>query len=170
MQCPPRPGPGKNDMKPNGLVPAARITSHTSMPIGVSVVFSSFTSAMLTARKIFSSNLALSAISALDTSITSLMPLRYTAAASSVACLPTPPTNFGMVLVEWLLRPGSSRSGLKAAKISSPKTQSLARAPAALNTAGIMSSRVVPGYVVLSRTISCPLRNVLPIASAVCKM
>ena len=40
----------------------------------------------------------------------------------------SPPTSFGMVLVEWSLRPGSSRSGLNATKRSSPTTRFFAAA------------------------------------------
>ena len=48
-------------MKPNGLVAAASITSQMSMPMRALSIFSSFTSAMLTQRKMFSSSLAISA-------------------------------------------------------------------------------------------------------------
>ena len=44
-------------MKPNGLVFAAAITSHMSIPIFEKMILSSFTRAMLTARKIFSVSL-----------------------------------------------------------------------------------------------------------------
>ena len=70
MQCPPRPGPGLNDMKPNGLVAAASITSHTSMSIRSQSCASSLTSAMFTERKMFSSSFVSSAASAVETSCT----------------------------------------------------------------------------------------------------
>ena len=50
MQCPPSPGPGWNDWKPNGFVAAASTTSQTSIPIRSQSCASSFTSAMLTER------------------------------------------------------------------------------------------------------------------------
>ena len=50
-------------MKPNGLVPAASITSHTSIFMRSQSMASSLTSAMLTLRKMFSSSLAISATS-----------------------------------------------------------------------------------------------------------
>ena len=67
MQCPPQPGPGLNRMKPNGFVDAASRTSQTSMPIRSKTIFSSLTSAMLTARKMFSTSLVASAVRALET-------------------------------------------------------------------------------------------------------
>ena len=48
-------------MKPNGLVEAASITSLTSMPMRSQSIFSSFTSAMFTQRKMFSSSFDISA-------------------------------------------------------------------------------------------------------------
>ena len=63
-------------MKPNGFVPAARTTSHTSTSIASRITLSSFTSAMFTARKMFSSSFADSATSALETSTTSSTPTR----------------------------------------------------------------------------------------------
>ena len=50
MQWPPRPGPGLNGAKPNGLVAAASTTSQTSMSIRSQSWASSLTSAMFTAR------------------------------------------------------------------------------------------------------------------------
>jgi hypothetical protein len=67
MQCPPTPGPGVKAMKPNGLVAAASMTSHTSMPSSWQTVAISLTSAMLTCRKVFSSSLASSAARAEET-------------------------------------------------------------------------------------------------------
>ncbi len=60
-QCPPTPGPGVNRMNPNGLVEAASIASHTSMPRSSANMASSLTSAMLTCRNVFSSSLVSSA-------------------------------------------------------------------------------------------------------------
>ena len=48
-------------MKPNGLVFAASITSHTSMPIRWHMSASSLTMPMFTARKVFSSSFTISA-------------------------------------------------------------------------------------------------------------
>ena len=48
-------------MKPNGLVAAASITSHTSMPMRSHISASSFTRPMLTMRKVFSSSFTISA-------------------------------------------------------------------------------------------------------------
>jgi hypothetical protein len=51
-------------MKPNGLVFAASMTSHTSTPMAAQMTFSSLTSAILTARKMFSVSFTVSAVSA----------------------------------------------------------------------------------------------------------
>ncbi len=67
MQWPPRPGPGLNDMKPNGLVAAASATSHTSMPSRSQSIAISFMNAMLTLRKMFSSSFVSSAASGVET-------------------------------------------------------------------------------------------------------
>ena len=67
MQWPPRPGPGLKLMNPNGFVAAASTTSQTSMPIRSQSCASSFTSAMLTERKMFSSSFVSSAASAVET-------------------------------------------------------------------------------------------------------
>src|SRR3954464_14536364 len=53
MQWPPRPGPGLKLMKPNGFVSAASTISQTSRSMRSHSCASSFTRAMLTARKIF---------------------------------------------------------------------------------------------------------------------
>ena len=65
----------------------------------------------------------------------------------------TPPTTFGMVAVVNFWLPGSTRSGEKARKKSSPMRN------ARDSTRGWMTSSVVPGYVVLSSTISWPRRR-----------
>ena len=54
-------------MKPKGLVEAASSTSQTSMPILSNTILSSLTSAMLTARKMFSTSFVASAVRAADT-------------------------------------------------------------------------------------------------------
>jgi hypothetical protein len=48
-------------MYPNGLVEAASMASHTSMPRSLANMASSFTSAMFTWRNVFSSSLVSSA-------------------------------------------------------------------------------------------------------------
>ena len=67
MQCPPMPGPGVNFMKPNGLVAAASMTSHTSTPRRSQMIAISFTSPMFTERKVFSRSFVSSAASGDDT-------------------------------------------------------------------------------------------------------
>ena len=67
MQWPPRPGPGVNFMKPNGLVAAASITPHTSIPSFSQACASSLARAMLIIRKVFSYTYTSSAASALST-------------------------------------------------------------------------------------------------------
>ena len=62
-----KPGPGWNDMNPNGLVAAASMTSQTSMSIRSHSWASSLTSAMLTERKMFSSSFVSSAASGDET-------------------------------------------------------------------------------------------------------
>jgi hypothetical protein len=50
MQCPPTPGPGEKAAKPNGLVAAASIDAHKSIPSSSQNTAISLTSAMLTCR------------------------------------------------------------------------------------------------------------------------
>ena len=64
-----------------------------------------------------------------------------------------PPTTLGVFRVPYVGLPGSTRSGLKARKKSSPTVRPV------LSSAGSRISRVVPGYVVLSRMIACPRRS-----------
>ena len=64
------PGPGSKRMKPNGFVAAASMTSRMSKSIRSARRASSLTSAMLTERKMFSSSLAISATSGLETGTT----------------------------------------------------------------------------------------------------
>ena len=96
MQCPPRPGPGVNFMKPNGLLAAASITSQTSTPIRSHMIAISLTSPMLIMRKVFSSSFAISAVSADDTTWIFCMAPAYQAAATSVHDGVIPPTTFGV--------------------------------------------------------------------------
>ncbi len=63
-------------MKPNGLVAAAPTTSQTSMSIRSQSIASSFTSAMLTERKMFSSSFVSSAASGVETVWTVSIALR----------------------------------------------------------------------------------------------
>ena len=114
MQWPPRPGPGLNDMNPNGLVAAASTTSQTSIPIRSQSCASSLTSAMLTERKMFSSSFVSSAASAVETRWTSSTAPAVELAAASVEASSIPPTTFGVVFVVKSSRPGSTRSGAKA--------------------------------------------------------
>jgi hypothetical protein len=64
-----------------------------------------------------------------------------------------PPTTFGMFFVLYVLLPGSMRSGENASAKSFP-----ASSPPD-SSAGRTTSSVVPGYVVLSRITSWPLRR-----------
>ncbi len=140
-------------MKPNGFVAAASITSHGSTPIFRHAKASSLARAIFTLRNVFSSNFAVSATRGLDTSNTRAVTCRYSAAASSVHAPLTPPTTFGMFAVVNRLLPGSTRSGENARKKSCPSTKPFA------SRRGCTTSSVVPGYVVLSNTISCPARR-----------
>ncbi len=84
-------------MKPNGLVDAPRITSHTSRPRRSQISASSLTSAMLTLRKTFSNSLASSAASGLDISVTDGATLPRIADARAVVAASVPPTRRGML-------------------------------------------------------------------------
>ena len=139
-------------MNPNGFVEAASTTSQMSMPMRSATIASSLTSAMLTERKMFSSSLDSSATSGVETGTMWSHTRPYTAAARSVQAAVRPPTTFGVVRIVKSVRPGSTRSGEKARLKSSP-----ARSPDS-SSSGTRCSRVVPGKVVDSRTISCPLR------------
>ncbi len=154
MQWPPRPGPGLKDMKPNGLVAAASTTSHTSMSMRSQSCASSLTSAMLTERKMFSSSFVSSAASGVETTCTSSIAFRYSAAAASVDAALMPPTIFGVVFVVNSRLPGSTRSGENARWKSVPAFR-----PLPCSSSGCRISRVVPGYVVDSRTTTCPSRT-----------
>src|SRR5690606_24510408 len=164
MQCPPRPGPGRNFMKPNGLVAAASITSQTSTPSLSQTIAISLTRPMLTLRKVFSSSFTSSAASVVVTGTSVSIAGWYMAQATLRQSAVMPPTTLGVFLVPYLGLPGSTRSGEKARKKSSPTLSPV------LSSAGSMISRVVPGYVVLSRMITCPLRSVDLIASVAATM
>src|SRR5665213_3522871 len=150
MQCPPIPGPGVNFMNPNGLVAAASITSQTFTPSLSHTIAISLTRPMLTERNVFSSSLTSSAVSVDETGTMVSRQLWYRALATSVHAGVIPPTTFGVFLVCQNGLPGSTRSGLNARNTSVPILS-----PAA-SSLGCMSSRVVPGYVVLSSTTSIP--------------
>ena len=85
-------------MNPNGLVAAASMTSHTSMPSLLHIMASSFAMPMFTARKVFSSSLTISAVAGDDTGIT-CDHFEYRAVASRVQAGVTPPITFGMLAV-----------------------------------------------------------------------
>ena len=106
---------------------------------------------MFTERKVFSSSLTISAAAALETGWTFSMTPPYSAAAIFPHRGVTPPTTFGMFLVVYFSLPGSTRSGEKARKTSFPTLNPFP------STIGPRISSVVPGYVVLSRTISMSL-------------
>ncbi len=137
-------------MKPNGLVAAAPTTSQTSICIRSQSCASSFTSAMLTERKMFSRSFVSSAASGDETGWTVSRALPYSSAARSVQAGVIPPTIFGVFFVVQSSRPGSTRSGENARWKSSPALSPL------FSRIGSSRSRVVPGYVVDSSTTSCP--------------
>ena len=137
-------------MNPNGFVLAARITSHTSMFIRSHNSAISFTSAMFTLRKMFSSSFVISAARALDT-ISTGAPMRFnSSAARCVARSFTPPTTLGVLIALNFVLPGSIRSGLKA------RSKSTSSFKPDRSRIGSTISSVVPGYVVLCSTTRCP--------------
>src|SRR4029450_9344084 len=71
-----------------------------------------------------------------------------------------PPMILGVFFVLYRGLPGSTRSGENARKNDSPTVSPRAE------SIGRISSSVVPGYVVLSRTTSCPGRSRAAIALA----
>jgi hypothetical protein len=146
-------------MKPNGFVFAASTTSHTSMPMRSHISASSLTMPILTARKVFSSSLTISATVGELTGITVSMAAEYSACASAEHCGVRPPTTFGTFFVLNFSFPGSTRSGEKARKKSTP-----AFSPP-LSRIGRTTSVVVPGYVVDSSITSMPGCRYLAIAS-----
>ena len=151
MQWPPRPGPGLKGMNPNGFVAAAPTTSHTSIDMRSQSCASSFTRAMLTERKMFSSSFVSSAASGVETSTISSIARRYTSAARRVHSGVIPPSTFGVVFVVQSSRPGSTRSGDIARWKPSPAFR-----PDPFSSRGNSTSRVVPGHVVDSSTTTWP--------------
>ena len=153
MQWPPTPGPGVKRMKPNGLVAAASMTSHTSRPIRSHSSASWFTNAMLTLRNVFSSSLAISAASGDESWITrSLMP-SSSVAARAVAAGVDAADQARHVRAALAGSPGLTRSGAKARSKSRPATR-----PDASSTVR-NGPVVVPGKVVDWRMISWPARS-----------
>jgi hypothetical protein len=102
-------------------------------------IFISLTMAMFTQRKMFSSSLESSATRVEDTGTTSARAPAYRAEATSRHVGVKPPTIFGIVLVLWVLFPGSSRSGLKARWKSTPAFRPF------FSSSGLSTSSVVPG-------------------------
>ena len=126
-------------MKPNGFVAAASITSQMSIPMRSHSTASSFTSAMFTERKMFSSSFDSSAASGAETTSTSSQTRSYSARASSAQSSVSPPTTLTVLRRVKSERPGSTRSGEKATWKSRP-----AASPDS-SSSGTSRSRVVPG-------------------------
>ena len=98
-------------MKPKGLVAAPSIISQMSRPMRRQSCFSSFTSAMFTQRKIFSSSFTISAARVELTGTTFETICAYNATAARPLAGLIPPTTFGICASPNCLLPGSSRSG-----------------------------------------------------------
>ena len=139
MQCPPRPGPGVNFMKPYGLVAAASMTSHTSRSSFSHMSATSFTRPMLIMRKVFSSSFTISAAWVEDTGTIVSKTVAKTWQASCVQRGVSPPTTFGTFFTLNFVFAGSMRSGAKASAKSLPIVS-----PAS-SSSGITNSWVVPG-------------------------
>ncbi len=139
MQCPPTPGPGVNFMNPNGFVAAASMTSHTSTPSLSHTIAISLTRPMLTLRNVFSRIFTSSAASVEVTETTRSIAGSYSATVTWRQFGVMPPTTLGVLRVLYFGLPGSTRSGEKARKKSSPTLRPV------LSSAGSISSRVVPG-------------------------
>ena len=107
-------------MKPNGFVAAASITSQMSIPMRSHSTASSFTSAMFTDRKMFSSSLDSSAASGAETTSTSSQTRSYRARASAAQSSVIPPTTLTVLRSVKSERPGSTRSGENATWKSRP--------------------------------------------------
>ena len=107
-------------MKPKGLVAAASITSQTlmSMPSHISAI--SFTRPMLIMRKVFSSSFTISATRVLLTGTTFCSACEKKTLPISVQAGVMPPTTLGVFEVWYTGLPGSTRSGEKHRKKSSP--------------------------------------------------
>ena len=87
------------------------MTSQTSIPIFSNTTLSSLTSAMFTARKMFSSSFVASATRVDDTGTVVATTFPYRVLASSRHDAVMPLTTLGIVDVVKLGLPGSSRSG-----------------------------------------------------------
>ena len=83
-------------MNPKGLVAAAPMTSQMSIFMRWASSAISFTSAMLTERKMFSRSLASSAASGVESRTTSSHTVRYSASARSPQAGVRPPTSLGV--------------------------------------------------------------------------
>ena len=153
MQCPPIPGPGKNGIKPNGLVPAASTTSQIFTPILSQSWANSFTKAILTLRKMFSNSFSISATFGDETGITLLTINPWAAHAKVVHHFVTPPATIGVFPVCHVVLPGSILSGENAKKKSLPMINPF------FSNIGCTYLVVVPGNVVLFNMINCPKRN-----------
>ncbi len=126
-------------MNPYGLLAAASTTSQMSMPMRSVSIASSFTSAMLTERKMFSSSFVSSAASGLDTRTTRSHTSSYSSCARCAHASVRPPSTFGVLRSVKSVRPGSTRSGENARWKSRP-----AASPDS-SSSGATRSRVVPG-------------------------
>ena len=108
---------------------------------------------MLTLRNVFSRIFTSSAASGDETGTSVSIAGWYSAVATFRQAGVMPPITFGVLRVLKRSLPGSTRSGENARKKSSPTLRPVD------SSAGSISSRVVPGYVVDSSTTSCPLRS-----------
>ncbi len=86
-------------MNPYGLVAAASITSQMSRPIRSARIASSLTSAMLTERKMFSSSLAISAASGVETPDHLVADALVQRGGALGALSVSPPTIFGVLRI-----------------------------------------------------------------------
>ncbi len=86
-------------MKPKGLVAAASITSQVSRPRRAHMSATSLTRPTLTARKVFSSSLTISALSVDDTGTSVSMKLPYIARASARLTGEIAPSTLGVLRV-----------------------------------------------------------------------
>src|SRR6266545_1021995 len=116
---------------------------------------------MLTARKMFSVIFTASAVDVDETFTTFSTTEEKNDCTRKAASAPSPDTTFGILTVLNTGLPGSSRSGEKPKKKSSPE-----RKPVDCRI-GLTTSSVVPGQVVDSRTISWPRRRYLAIVRVV---
>ena len=138
-------------MKPNGLVAAASITSHTLMPIRSHMIAISFTRPMLIMRKVFSSSFTISATCVELTGTTCSERLRIEQRAHFGAGRRDAADHFGNVVASGISdcpdrRARARSTGRNLRPPSGPTFSSIGRT----------SSSVVPGYVVDSRITSLP--------------